>query len=126
MDLDAIARATGDGRGDRGLIHHHIATLHHKGLTLLEAYNLLRTRLQSSSPEIKTLLVTSAVPSEGKSTTIVYLGMAFARLGRKVLLVDTDLRQPSLHRRLCVQNNAGLTDILAQGHDWQQVIQDTP
>jgi capsular exopolysaccharide synthesis family protein len=52
--------------------------------------------------------------------------MAFARLGRKVLLVDTDLRQPSLHGRFRVQNNAGLTDILAQGYDWQQGIQDTP
>jgi capsular exopolysaccharide synthesis family protein len=51
--------------------------------------------------------------------------MAFARLGRKVLLVDTDLRQPSLHGRFRVQNNAGLTDILAQGHGWEQAIQDT-
>jgi capsular exopolysaccharide synthesis family protein len=51
--------------------------------------------------------------------------MAFARLGRKVLLVDADLRQPSLHGRLRVQNHAGLTDILTQGYDWQQVIQDT-
>jgi capsular exopolysaccharide synthesis family protein len=114
-----------DRRDDRSLIHSHIATLHNKALTLLEAYNLLRTRLQSSSPAIKTLLVTSAVPSEGKSTTTVYLGMAFARLGRKVLLVDADLRQPSLHRRLRIQNHAGLTDILTHGHDWQQVIQDT-
>jgi succinoglycan biosynthesis transport protein ExoP len=117
--------AISDRRSDRSLIHHHIATLHNKGLTVLEAYNLLRTRLQSSSPDIKTLLVTSAVPSEGKSITTVYLGMAFARLGRKVLLVDTDLRRPSLHGCFRVQNNAGLTDILAQGHDWQQVIQDT-
>jgi capsular exopolysaccharide synthesis family protein len=116
---------TSDGRGNRSLVHSHIATLHNKALTLLEAYNLLRTRLQSSSPEIKTLLVTSAVPAEGKSTTTVYLGMAFARLGRKVLLVDADLRQPSLHGRLRVQNHAGLTDILTQGYDWQQVIQDT-
>jgi len=52
--------------------------------------------------------------------------MAFARLGRKVLLVDADLRQPSLHGRFRVQNNAGLTDILTQGYDWQQGIQDTP
>ena len=117
--------AASDRRGERSLIHHHIATLHNKGITVLEAYNLLRTRLQSSSPDIKTLLVTSAVPSEGRSTTTVYLGMAFARLGRRVLLVDTDLRQPSLHGRFRVQNNAGLTDILAQGHEWQQVIQDT-
>jgi capsular exopolysaccharide synthesis family protein len=117
--------ATSDRRSDRSLIHHHIATLHNKGLTVLEAYNLLRTRLQSSAPEIKTLLVTSAVPSEGKSTTTAYLGMAFARLGRKVLLVDTDLRQPSLHGRFRVQNNTGLTDILARGHDWQQAIQNT-
>jgi capsular exopolysaccharide synthesis family protein len=51
--------------------------------------------------------------------------MAFARLGRKVLLVDADLRQPSLHRRLRIQNHAGLTDILTHGHDWQPVIQDT-
>jgi capsular exopolysaccharide synthesis family protein len=116
---------TSDRRGDRSLIHHHITTLQHKGGTILEAYNVLRTRLQSSSPDIKTVLVTSAVPSEGRSTTTVLLGMAFARLGRKVLLVDTDLRQPSLHGRFRVQNNAGLIDILAQGHEWQQVIQDT-
>jgi capsular exopolysaccharide synthesis family protein len=120
-----LRRGTSNGRGDRGRIHSHIATLHNKALTLLEAYNLLRTRLQSSSPEIKTLLVTSALPAEGKSTTTVYLGMAFARLGRKVLLVDADLRQPSLHTRLRVQNSAGLTDILTQGRNWQQVIQDT-
>jgi capsular exopolysaccharide synthesis family protein len=106
-------------------MHRHIGTLHKKGRTILEAYNLLRTRLQSSSPDIKTLLVTSAGPSEGKSNTAVYLGMAFARLGRKVLLVDADLRQPSLHGRFRVQNHAGLSDILAQGHEWQQVIQDT-
>jgi polysaccharide biosynthesis transport protein len=116
---------TSDRRADRSLMHHHITTLHNKGGTILEAYNLLRTRLQSSSPDIKTLLVTSAVPSEGRSTTTVLLGMAFARLGRKVLLVDTDLRQPSLHGRLRVQNNAGLIDILAQEHEWQQVVQDT-
>ena len=122
-----LFRVTTNGRrGDRSLIHHHIATLHNTALTVLEAYNLLRTRLQSSSPDLKTLLVTSAVPLEGKSTTTVYLGMAFARLGRKVLLVDTDLRQPSLHGRFRVQNNAGLTDILAQGYDWQQGIKDTP
>jgi capsular exopolysaccharide synthesis family protein len=117
--------APSDRRGDRSLMHRHIGTLHKKGRTILEAYNLLRTRLQSSSPDIKTLLVTSAGPSEGKSNTAVYLGMAFARLGRKVLLVDADLRQPSLHGRFRVQNHAGLSDILAQGHEWQQVIQDT-
>src|SRR4030095_4158609 len=108
---------TNGRRGDGSLIHHHIATLHNTTSTVLEAYSWLRTRLQASSPEVKTLLVTSAVCLEGKSTTTVYLGMAFARLGRKVLLVDTDLRKPSLHGRFHVQNNAGLTDILAQGYD---------
>jgi len=117
--------ATSDRRRDRSLIPHRIATLYHRGSTILEAYNLLRTRLLSPASDIKTLLVTSAVPAEGKSTTISYLGMAFARLGRRVLLVDTDLRQPALHRRFRVHNNAGLTDILAQGHDWQQFIQNT-
>jgi capsular exopolysaccharide synthesis family protein len=91
-----------------------------------EAYRTLRTWLDlSSQTRVKSLLITSATAGEGKSTTAVNLAISFAQLGRTVLLVDTDLRRPALHRLLRSSNTVGLTDILVNGTDWRQVIQDT-
>ena len=80
-----------------------------------EAYRVLRTRLQAVAPEMKTLLLTSAVPSEGKSTTSANLGVSFARMGMKVLMVDADLRRPTLHRHFWAMNSEGLATVLAEG-----------
>jgi capsular exopolysaccharide synthesis family protein len=74
---------------------------------------------------IKTLLVTSAIPGEGKSTTSVNLGISFAQLGLKVLIVDADLRHPSLHNAFHISGETGLTDILLRGANWQKILQDT-
>ncbi len=91
-----------------------------------EAYRILRTRIQAAAPRLQTLLVTSALPSEGKSTTTANLGIAFARLGLRVLLVDVDLRRPSLHRHFWISNSEGLATVLVDGGEWQQFLQDTP
>lgn len=79
-----------------------------------EAYRSLRTSLQFSGSEgmPKTLMVTSAEPSEGKSTTVYKLAQDFAALGQRVLVIDADLRKPNLHRLFKLSNTLGLSNIL--------------
>jgi succinoglycan biosynthesis transport protein ExoP len=91
-----------------------------------EAYSSLRTALQFVTPRgvPENILVTSGRPSEGKSTTSLALARSFANLGGSVLLVDADLRNPSLHRLVAVENNIGLSNYLA-GADWEQMVRKT-
>ena len=90
-----------------------------------EAYRSLRTALQFSTEEgvPKTLLVTSARPGEGKSTAAACLAVNFAQLGMRVLLIDGDLRNPSMHTVLGVENNAGLTNYLAGANEASELVQ---
>jgi succinoglycan biosynthesis transport protein ExoP len=80
-----------------------------------ESYRSLRTALEfsTSSGVPRTLTVTSATSGEGKSTTALSLAIQFAQAGKKVLLIDADLRKPSLHRALELDNQVGLTHLLA-------------
>jgi succinoglycan biosynthesis transport protein ExoP len=93
-----------------------------------EAYRSLRTALQFSTDRgvPRTLLITSATPSEGKSTTALVLGQYYAQLGKRVLIVDCDLRNPSLHRSLNVENNQGLSNYLAGAIKPTDLIRPTP
>lgn len=86
---------------------------------MAEAYRSLRTALQFSTADgaPRSLLVTSSRPGEGKSTTSACLAANFAQLGMKVLLIDADLRNPSLHRQLATNNAAGLSNYLAGAAD---------
>lgn len=76
-----------------------------------EAFRVLRTNLQFTSPdrELKTLLVTSASPGEGKSIIVSNLALAWAQSGAQVAAVDCDLRRPNLHKMFAVNNTPGLT-----------------
>jgi polysaccharide biosynthesis transport protein len=80
-----------------------------------EAYRSLRTSLQFTGTEhnIKTLLVTSSEPAEGKTATVHKLAAEFAALGRRVLVIDADLRKPKLHRHYNVSNSLGLSNLLS-------------
>jgi non-specific protein-tyrosine kinase len=79
-----------------------------------EAYRTLRTSIDFAGLDkpIKTLLVTSASPEEGKSSTLANLAVVSAQEGRKVIVVDCDLRRPSLHSIFNLPNTEGLTTAL--------------
>lgn len=89
-----------------------------------ESYRSLCTALQFSTGQgvPRSLLVTSAMPSEGKSTTALVMAKYYTQLGKRVLIIDCDLRNPSLHKLLRVENNAGLSNFLAgSGKVWELV-----
>lgn len=77
-----------------------------------EAYRVLRTNLQFSTLQAHTLLVTSASPREGKTTTTANLAAAIAQTGQRVVVVDSDLRRPGLHEVFGLGNGGGLTNAL--------------
>ncbi len=79
-----------------------------------EAYRTLRTNLEFSSLDkpIRSMVVTSAAPEEGKSTTLANLAVTIAQSGKKVILVDCDLRRPSLNRIFNTRSSAGFTDVM--------------
>jgi capsular exopolysaccharide synthesis family protein len=93
-----------------------------------EAYRVLRTNLLFSrkDPNWRTMTVVSGGAGEGKSTTIFNLATVFAQNGSRVLIVDSDLRRPSLHKILNVANNMGLTNYLLKQNKLEEVIQTTP
>ena len=69
--------------------------------------------LQNGTRPLKSLLLTSAQPEEGKTTVAIGLALALVRAGKRVLLVDADLRRPALHRVFGLENNKGLGEVLA-------------
>jgi capsular exopolysaccharide synthesis family protein len=89
-----------------------------------EAYRVIRTNLVFASPGEggKVLLVTSANPSEGKTTSVAHLAAALAGSGARVLVVDADLRRPALHRQLRAEKAPGLSDLVVSRCQASQAI----
>jgi polysaccharide biosynthesis transport protein len=106
---------------------HPLLTSSHVPHDFGESFRALRTSLISKYPETgtKTILVTSAQPLEGKTTTAANIGMALAYGGSRVLLIDGDMRRPGMHRPLRLTNDRGLSQVLVGQARVRDVIQRT-
>ena len=95
--------------------------------TLAEAIRSLRTNIHLMSPdrEIRTLLVTSSSPREGKTMISSSLGISLAQTGKKTLMIDADLRKPRLNKVFNLSHKIGVTTIMAGDISWQDAICDT-
>jgi capsular exopolysaccharide synthesis family protein len=91
----------------------------------VEGCRSIRTSLEAlHAPQaLRTIMLASAGPSEGKSTVTLNLGWVFWELGRTLVLIDADLRRPSLHRALARPGTLGLVDVLSGGAAWEQTAQ---
>jgi non-specific protein-tyrosine kinase len=106
-----------------------LVVLKHPRSPISEAYRMLRTNLRFSNigNSANVILVTSSNPGEGKTTTAANLGIIFAQAGGRVVLVDADMRRPSLHRPFGLSNGVGLSSLfLGDAPTLQSIIQPTP
>jgi Mrp family chromosome partitioning ATPase len=87
----------------------------HVPFAIVESYKTIRTNLMFLLPndKCKRIIVSSSAIGEGKSTTAVNMAIAFAQTGSKVLLVDADMRRPSVYKKMKLSNKVGLSSILA-------------
>jgi len=112
-----------------GVIPQNVGILADEGLESkhAEAYRVLRTNILFSRKDDKlnSIVMVSAGAGEGKSTTTLNLATVFAQTGQRVLIVDSDLRRPTLHKLLRVGNNIGLTNYLLKQNPIAEVIQTT-
>src|SRR5919108_6097822 len=90
-----------------------------------EAYRTLRINIQFSSLDkpLRTLLATSTAPDEGKSTTLANLAVTMAQAEQRVILVDCDLRRPTLHTLFGLSNEVGLTSMILAQEDTPPPLQ---
>jgi len=96
------------------VLNPQLVTLNHPKAPITEAFRTLRTNIEFSSldKQIKSLVVTSSVPGEGKSTIASNLAVAMAQAGKRVILVDADLRRPSVGRIFGLKTATGFTTVL--------------
>ncbi|SKA88644.1 capsular exopolysaccharide family [Caloramator quimbayensis] len=92
----------------------NLTALAHPKSPVSEAFRTLRTNIQFSSfdKNIKTIVLTSSGPGEGKSTVSTNLACVFSQGGNKTILIDCDMRKPTVHKKLEISNQTGLTNVL--------------
>src|SRR5690625_527447 len=107
-------------------IRHLIAKMNPKS-PITEQYRTVRTNLQFAAidEELRSMIVTSSGPGEGKSITTANLAVVYAQQGKKVLLVDADLRKPTVHYTFRLDNLRGLSNILVGEHALEEAATET-
>ena len=102
----------------------NLVTLTDSKSVAAEAYRTLRTNIQFSSydQEVRVITVTSSRPAEGKSTVACNMAITFAENGKKVLLVDTDLRRPTVHKKFKLPNSLGIVNVIMNMEMLDEVV----
>ncbi|PYZ96013.1 capsular biosynthesis protein [Alteribacter lacisalsi] len=100
---------------------------HSQKSPVTEQFRTLRTNIQFASVDknIKKILIASSGPAEGKSTVIANLGVVLAQQGNRVLLVDSDMRKPTVHFTFQLNNTMGLTSVLTRSKRFLDVVQNS-
>lgn len=113
---------------EEGQVDPCVVTQHDPKSPVSEAYRSLRTNFQFATlqHEPKSIMVTSSVPGEGKTTTAANFAVTLADLGKRVVLVDTDLRRPNVHHVMKMPREKGLADVLRGQASLEEVIRPTP
>lgn len=102
-------------------------SFHNKHLPISEGFRTLRTNIQFSTgrKKVKSIVVTSSQSGDGKTTTASNLAIVMAQQGKKILLVDADMRKPSLHMIYHLQNRIGLSNILSGQSKLEKCVRKT-
>jgi len=116
-----------------GVINHHGSeanspiTISEPRSPVAEAYRALRTNINYASVDrpLRTILVTSAVPGDGKSTTIINLGVVLAQNGKKVIIADCDLRRPQIHTYFGLANRHGMSTLFSHSAEELNSVRQT-
>ena len=92
-----------------------------------EQFKTIRTNINFSMPDedLRTIVITSTTPGEGKSTSSSNIAVVFAQSGKKVLLIDGDMRKPTVHYTFKLKNVRGLSNLLTRQYDVEEVVQNT-
>ncbi|KPK65281.1 MAG: hypothetical protein AMK73_03465 [Planctomycetes bacterium SM23_32] len=122
--LGYVPQMHSDGSRE-GLVSLAQHAIQHATDSSTEAFRSIRTNIYFSGQrgEMKTLMVTSAAPQDGKTVFAANLATTMAQDGKRVLLVDADLRRPALHRAFELERSPGLTNLLVEGRALQEIVQ---
>ncbi len=125
--LGFIPKINNNKRKDKNVRDKDLFVNVHSESIISELIKSIRSKLIFSLPKdkLKTILVTSTGPQEGKTFTAVNLAAAFAQLGEKTLLVDCDLRRPSVHKIFTLKNGKGVSDYLVGEAELDEIIKET-
>lgn len=103
----------------------HLITHFAPRSSMAESYRTLKTNLLAVMGEgIKTLLITSTSPLEGKTATVINLALSMAQAGKNTLLVESDLRKPRIARNFGIEEQPGLVDMFLGNYKWTEIIRD--
>ena len=105
----------------------NLVTQHDPKSPAAEAYKVIRTSIQfaKAGNSLKTIAITSCTPDEGKSTTAANLAIVLTQTGKRVLLMDCDMRNPTVHRNFKLSNKVGLSSCISLGTALADAVQET-